>query len=65
VLLHVCSNSVRLESIIHRNPLSTLIDQSTTYFLLWLRDMQVIHPVAAWCWRLVRALYNEHPAVRE
>ena len=64
VLLHVCSCSISLGPLVHSEPFSILIPESTTYFLLWLKDMQIVHPVAAWCWRLVKVLYKEHQAVR-
>jgi hypothetical protein len=30
----------------------------------WMRDMQVIHPVARWGWQLLKVIYKDHPLVR-
>lgn len=65
ILLHVCSLSRPLRALLRSKDFSTVIEQSKSDFLLWLRDMQVVHPVAAWCWRLVQVLYKEHPVVKE
>jgi hypothetical protein len=31
----------------------------------WMRDMQMIHPVARWGWQLLRVVYGEHPMVKD
>lgn len=41
------------------------IELSKEYMLRWMLDMQVAHPVAKWCWQLLRVIYKDHPLVKD
>jgi hypothetical protein len=41
------------------------LELSKGYMLRWMRDMQVIHPVARWCWQLLKVIYRNHPGVED
>lgn len=41
------------------------LERSKGYMLRWMRDMQVMHPVARWCWQLLKVIYQEHPQVKD
>jgi hypothetical protein len=65
ILLYVCNSSKVLQPILRSAQLKQAIDHSIGPLLNWLRDMQVVHPVAAWCWQLIKVLYKDHPMVSE
>lgn len=58
ILLHVSEKAEVLQPLIsaHREA----IEETTRLLLAWLRDMQVVHPVARWCWQLIRVTHKDH-----
>lgn len=38
---------------------------SINLYLTWIRDMKVVHPLARWCWRLLKVIYKDHALVKE
>lgn len=60
-LLHVCLCDATLRNVLEP---SEDIERSKLYMLRWMRDMQVVHPVARWCWQLLQILYKDHLLVR-
>jgi len=65
ILLHVCSFSPVLEPLLDSPANRETIEFSKAMFLEWLRDMQVVHPIAHWCWQLIRAVHKDHPTVKD
>jgi hypothetical protein len=65
VLLHACSRSPVLSSLLDSLEQLDDLELSKGYMLRWMRDMQVMHPVARWCWQLLKVIYREHPLVKD
>lgn len=63
--MHVCSVNSLTKPLLEVMPELQEIEFSKNLYLSWFRDMKLVHPVAAWCWQLVRVLYKDHPVVKE
>jgi hypothetical protein len=65
VLQHVAYSDSTLRPILESLP-GGLDDfeLSRGWMLGWIRDMQMIHPVARWGWKLLKLIYKDHPLVR-
>jgi len=64
VLFHVCSFSKGLRPLLDVPETRDLVERSKALFLQWMCEMEAIHPVAHWCWQLIRLMYADHPVVK-
>ncbi|KAL3422158.1 hypothetical protein PVAG01_06314 [Phlyctema vagabunda] len=65
ILVHVSSFSPILGPMLQSPPVAQEIELSITLYLGWIRDMKSVHPVARWCWHLLKGIYKDHQLVRE
>jgi len=69
MLLHVCVQNEQLRGVLGQLELEegveagreteAMVGTSVEYFLAWVRDMQVVHPVARWCWLVLQVVYGD------
>ncbi|XMA13627.1 hypothetical protein WAI453_006418 [Rhynchosporium graminicola] len=65
ILMHVCSFNQFLGPLLHSMPAAFAPEVSIGLYLSWIRDMKVVHPVARWCWQLLKIVYKDHELVKE
>lgn len=65
LLLHTCSLNQFLAPLLHLVPAASVHELSIDLYLAWMRDMKVVHPLARWCWELLRLVYTDHKLVKD
>lgn len=65
LLFKACALNQSLGRILRSELTDGAIGNSIYFYLAWIRDMKVLHPLARWCWQFLQLVYNDHELVAD